>query len=59
MPPEAIPPPPPLTMEGLRKVSRLRRAGVEVPLGAEMEGWREMVALPVPRVAAAVRSKEA
>jgi hypothetical protein len=33
--------------------------GVEVPLGAEMDGWREIVALPVPPVAAAARSNEA
>jgi hypothetical protein len=30
-----------------------------VPLWAEMEGWREMVVLPEPPVAAAARSCEA
>ena len=51
----AIPPPD----AGWRKLSKLWRAGVEAPLWAEMEGWREMASLLEPPVAAAARSWEA
>jgi hypothetical protein len=53
VPPLAIPP---AAVGGWRRLSRLWRAGVEAPLWAEMEGWREMVVLPEPPVAAAARS---
>lgn len=51
--------PPVVPVEGWRRASKLERAGVEVPLWAEMEGWREIVVLEGPPVAAAARSKEA
>lgn len=55
VPPLGTPPP----TDGLRKLSKLWRAGVDVPLWADIEGWREMVVLPVPPVAAAARSNDA